>query len=455
MNKFIVVLAYLFSASAWAIPQTNLQNVTVFQSLTAKSDSILISPTAQTDPAYYQTTTNGASLLIGSDGATHSIADTNYATFILSNANTPFEIYNNSALALKILPNGNATFSGDTLRVLPTAGTDQTYLGAFNNGANLLLGVDASSHSLTPTNYATYIYSNGNTPMYFYNNSSLAVTIATNEDITFAGSLLSPTLVTPALGTPSALVLTNASGVLPVGVTGGSGLSIAASQLTNVTGSGSAMLAVSPTTTGTFTAQTANFSNAVSLAVPATTSRDLFNVAVTTTANLMDISTDSSGHVTTYFANGSNSNILVLNNDRSIQMPGIASSTAVQSGTVCRGSGGDLTYDPSLGCLSSTLDIKQNVVPLSGGLKEVLTMSPVSYQLKPQYNPDGLGTMMGFIAEDMAKVDQRLVGYGSDGAIRGVRYMQLTAVLAKAIQELQAEILKLQAAMPSGHQPVF
>jgi hypothetical protein len=36
--------------------------------------------------------------------------------------------------------------------------------------------------------------------------------------------LASPTLVTPALGTPASGVVTNLSGVLPVGVTGGSGL---------------------------------------------------------------------------------------------------------------------------------------------------------------------------------------------------------------------------------------
>ncbi len=37
-------------------------------------------------------------------------------------------------------------------------------------------------------------------------------------------TLNSPTLVTPALGTPASGVVTNLSGVLPVGVTGGSGL---------------------------------------------------------------------------------------------------------------------------------------------------------------------------------------------------------------------------------------
>ena len=39
-------------------------------------------------------------------------------------------------------------------------------------------------------------------------------------------TLTAPTLTTPALGTPASGVVTNLSGVLPVGVTGGSGLSV-------------------------------------------------------------------------------------------------------------------------------------------------------------------------------------------------------------------------------------
>ena len=47
-----------------------------------------------------------------------------------------------------------------------------------------------------------------------------------------SATLNSPTLVTPALGTPASGVVTNLSGVLPVGVTGGSGLTaLSASNL--------------------------------------------------------------------------------------------------------------------------------------------------------------------------------------------------------------------------------
>ena len=71
-------------------------------------------------------------------------------------------------------------------------------------------------------------------------------------------------------------------------------------------------------------------------------------------------------------------------------------------------------------------------------------MRPVSYDLKPQFNPKHLGPQVGLVAEDVEKVDPRLVGYGGDGKIEGVRYMQMTAVLVKALQEEQAEIVALK-----------
>jgi len=53
--------------------------------------------------------------------------------------------------------------------------------------------------------------------------ASDVATVAGTQTLTNK-TLTAPTLTTPALGTPSAVVLTSASGVLPVGVTGGSGL---------------------------------------------------------------------------------------------------------------------------------------------------------------------------------------------------------------------------------------
>ena len=63
------------------------------------------------------------------------------------------------------------------------------------------------------------------------------VTSNIQTQLTAKAPLNSPVLVTPNLGTPSAGVVTNLSGVLPVGVTGGSGLTHLASNPTVTLGS--------------------------------------------------------------------------------------------------------------------------------------------------------------------------------------------------------------------------
>ena len=74
--------------------------------------------------------------------------------------------------------------------------------------------------------------------------TSAAVVINDTQTLTNK-TLTSPTLTTPALGTPASGVVTNLSGVLPVGVTGGSGLTAAnlpafhATLSTNISGTGS------------------------------------------------------------------------------------------------------------------------------------------------------------------------------------------------------------------------
>jgi hypothetical protein len=73
----------------------------------------------------------------------------------------------------------------------------------------------------------------------------------------------------------------------------------------------------------------------------------------------------------------------------------------------------------------------------------VMALQPVSYDLKPEFNPEHLGNQVGLIAEDVAKVDPRLVAVDDKGDPRGVRYMQLTAVLVKTIQQQQYEIYAL------------
>jgi len=130
----------------------------------------------------------------------------------------------------------------------------------------------------------------------------------------------------------------------------------------------------------------------------------------------------------------------------SVSLPGLGTSSAPTTGTVCWTTGtGIINVDTTTTCLLSSRKFKQQERPLSSGLSTILKLQPVSYFLKPKYNPTGLGEQLGLMAEDVAKVDSRLVSTESDGSPHAVRYQQLTAVLVKAVQEQQEQIRKMQS----------
>lgn len=127
-----------------------------------------------------------------------------------------------------------------------------------------------------------------------------------------------------------------------------------------------------------------------------------------------------------------------------LNFPDMISSSAAQTGTVCWGTGGQLTYDPTLGCLTSSARFKRDIVDLDAGLAEVMRMRPVSFVYTN--NPADKARQVGLIAEEVNAVDPRLVGYEPDGITpRGVRYAEYTAMLTKAIQQQQAQIDALKA----------
>lgn len=124
-----------------------------------------------------------------------------------------------------------------------------------------------------------------------------------------------------------------------------------------------------------------------------------------------------------------------------IFMPGLASSSVATTGTVCWTTGtGLLNVDTTVACLASARRFKQNIVSLDKGIAAVMALKPVSYELKPEFDPEHLGRQVGLIAEEVDTVDPRLVGRNSDGKIMGVRYMQMTALLVKGMQEQQQQI---------------
>lgn len=136
---------------------------------------------------------------------------------------------------------------------------------------------------------------------------------------------------------------------------------------------------------------------------------------------------------------GTDPGIGSLQVNANIFAPNLPTTAAALGAAVCwTATTGQFQRDTNAGgCLVSSERYKHDVRPLTSSLADVMAMRPVSFL----YNDDvGVpGQQVGFIAEQMASADPLLVGFNSDGEAQSVRYMQLTARLAGAIQELKAD----------------
>lgn len=113
---------------------------------------------------------------------------------------------------------------------------------------------------------------------------------------------------------------------------------------------------------------------------------------------------------------------------------------------VCRLTTGQLVDAGGTACNTSSRRFKTNIKLLDNGLDIVMNMIPRSFTRKAPSPSQPSGKEVGFIAEEVAKIDSRLVEYEVDGKTpRGVNYAEYTAILTKAIQEQQAQISTLQS----------
>jgi len=88
----------------------------------------------------------------------------------------------------------------------------------------------------------------------------------------------------------------------------------------------------------------------------------------------------------------------------------------------------------------SSRTLKDNIKDLNMGLSTVEKLHPVLFNWKENGQRD-----FGFIAEEVADVSPVLAIYNEKGEPDGVKYMNMSAVLAKAVQEQQALITSQQA----------
>lgn len=95
------------------------------------------------------------------------------------------------------------------------------------------------------------------------------------------------------------------------------------------------------------------------------------------------------------------------------------------STTLCRNN------DDRIATCSSNARYKEEIEALELGLDTVLALEPVAYRWTTDQSRD-----IGFVAEDIAAIDERLITRNSAGEVEGVRYGRLTAVLANAVQAM-------------------
>jgi hypothetical protein len=100
-------------------------------------------------------------------------------------------------------------------------------------------------------------------------------------------------------------------------------------------------------------------------------------------------------------------------------------------------------------CTASSERFKENIENLDYGLEEVLALRPVSYNYKTETNMGG-GVKLGFIAEELGLVLPEVVTYDNNGVTFGLDYPVLTAVLTKAVQELNTKIETLELNLASA-----
>jgi len=126
---------------------------------------------------------------------------------------------------------------------------------------------------------------------------------------------------------------------------------------------------------------------------------------------------------------------------RKIFAPGLTSSTGGSS--VCVLNGELINSGSGTDCSASSLRFKENITELDYGLDIVMRMNPVSFNFKEGVNNDD-STRVGLIAEEVEKIDKRLVNYDKDNLPASIRYNEYTAILTKAIQEQQKQIDELK-----------
>jgi trimeric autotransporter adhesin len=125
-----------------------------------------------------------------------------------------------------------------------------------------------------------------------------------------------------------------------------------------------------------------------------------------------------------------------------MNFPNIANNTGAQTGAVCRGTAGLITYDNTNTCLVSDADLKDIEGPVNRCLEKVEAINSIRFHYKDlAASPD---EHAGFTAQNVAEVDPLFAAMDERGKPIKVRYVEMAALWNCAIQEQQQKIAKLE-----------
>lgn len=131
--------------------------------------------------------------------------------------------------------------------------------------------------------------------------------------------------------------------------------------------------------------------------------------------------------------------------------------SAAQADVVCTTSAGLLTFQVSAtGCASSSIRFKEGLKSIADAdaLAIITKLEPKSYYYRPETDM-GADIHFGFTAEQVEKVDSKLITYEDDGTPHAVKYNELHAFYAGAFRQLKADNDNLNSCMESWKCRIF
>ena len=114
---------------------------------------------------------------------------------------------------------------------------------------------------------------------------------------------------------------------------------------------------------------------------------------------------------------------------------------------ICLSASNEITYNATACAGASTERVKHDIQSLTvSGIDAVNSLRPVSFIYNLDVAPNDSSLHLGFIAEEVDKINKDLVVYDKDGLPKSVKYQEFVPIIVKAIQEQQIQIRVLQNA---------